>query len=67
MNGSTAASHLPLSTASAGRCRSADNSALRAAIASVWRKRLDRCSELRGGALPDDERPQIEMQCIGGG
>jgi len=44
----------------------ADDSVLRAEIASVWRKRSDRYSESRAGAPPDDERPRIEMHYIGG-
>jgi len=44
----------------------ADDSVLRAEIASVWRKRSDRYSESRAGAPPDDGRPRIEMHYIGG-
>jgi len=44
----------------------AEVSVLRAEIATVWRKSSDRYSESRGGAMPDDAQPRIEMHWIGG-
>ncbi len=42
----------------------ADDAALRAAIASVWQKRVDRYSELRSAKTKD--LPKVEMSYIGG-
>lgn len=44
--------------------RGADNTTLRAAIAAVWQKRVDRYSELRSAQTQD--LPKVEMSYIGG-